>query len=294
MTNVVHVFGLGRSGTTLTHLILGNARNAFACGEIYAFFRPWRTHHFKPKCSCSKEFQNCIWRNFDNIKEHQFHTALGEVLNMEWVIDESKNLRWVIDSQRWAKRHGNKIYNIMTIKEPINQLHSFWKRGATIESFEKRYIDYFDSFLKLEIPFMTISFEELVNLPNEKIKKVCDVIGMNYIKNMEYISGEPNCHLFGSLGVRRQLEKGDFTYNPQPPHSVEFLSKADKVLKKFQKPGHLRDIYNRLKESEVKYIDRFDGAPQPTSKLLKPMYYYKNYISATYRRFRPQKWNYDQ
>jgi hypothetical protein len=43
---LILVCGAARSGTTMLDLMLGNSPDVFSYGEIYALFRPFRTHHF--------------------------------------------------------------------------------------------------------------------------------------------------------------------------------------------------------------------------------------------------------
>lgn len=73
----------------MVELMLGNDQRAFSLGEVYAWFRPFRTHHSKIICSCGQE--NCLWDKLKNIKEHEFHKKAFEVLNVDILVDSSKN-----------------------------------------------------------------------------------------------------------------------------------------------------------------------------------------------------------
>lgn len=54
MPTLISICGEGQSGSTMLDLMLGNGYDTFSCGEVYAWFRPWRTHHFRITCSCGK------------------------------------------------------------------------------------------------------------------------------------------------------------------------------------------------------------------------------------------------
>ena len=75
---LVMVCGAARSGTTMLDLMLGNAEDAFSCGEIYALFRPFRTHHFDPECTCGS--RDCdTWRQLRAVPEADFHRSVLEL-----------------------------------------------------------------------------------------------------------------------------------------------------------------------------------------------------------------------
>lgn len=294
MPSVVQVLGPGRSGTTMLHLMLGNADNAFACGEIYAFFRPWRTHHFQPKCSCGRSFGDCVWRRFDGVHERGFHRTLADALQVAWVVDESKRLGWLLDSQRWALRTNMDIFNIVMVKDPLALMYSAWKRGVRVSAARESFITYNRRILKLGLPFVSVSLEELAADPSRKLSTICAAIGMEYFPGKENFWERRHCHLFGSLGVRRQVESGHSqieSADQASPYPQEFLDAAEAELRKRNNRRKLYEIYKRIMANEVDKVDGYRGEPQPLDRALYPWWYYGQLLKSKYQKHFPQRWH---
>ena len=294
MPKIVQVLGPARSGTTVTHLMLANANNAFACGEVYAFFRPWRTYHFNTPCSCGQAYQNCIWRKFETVTENKFYFNLANKLEIEWIIDESKRLRWVLDSQKWAAKYNMDIYNIVMVKDPINLMYSYWKRNKSLELVSAAYVNYYKRFIKLGLPFVSLCFENLINNPRENIKKLCDLLGMNYFQGKERFWEKNHCHLFGNIGVRNQINEGKNLIEKQEDLPEEFLYIAKKELDKFYSDKHLMSIHRELLSHEISCVDSYDKNDFVDRNCRLPYWYYRDYLISLYRRRFPQKWDHLQ
>ncbi len=294
MPNLVMILGPGRTGTSMTHLMLGNAKNAFACGEIYAFFRPWRTHHFKPMCSCAHNYSDCVWRKFDNTNEESFHKALAQQLDVKWVVDESKNLNWVLDTEYWARSSNMQKFNIIMVKEPIGFMYSQWKRERPLETATKYFLKYYQRFLALNVPFVSVKLEELTADPATKLEKICNVIGMKYFEGKERFWEKQHCHLFGSLGLRSQITNGDMEIRHQTSYPKQFLQVADPQLKAFENSNCYKRVHSKLMAKEIDNIDRYDGiVPLPT-KGLRPAWYYRNVLKSAFRKRFPMRWKHAQ
>lgn len=292
MAKIIQVMGPSRTGTTMTHLMLANSKDAFACGEINAFFRPWRNHHFRPVCQCGNQYADCIWRKFVNTDESHFHSDLSHKLNVQWVVDESKNLRWVVDCQNWAMKTNMKIFNILMVKQPADLMYSYWKRGKPIGSVRKMLLSYYEKVLQLDIPIIAVDLIGLVNNPRKKLSNLCELIGMPYFEGKECFWEKPSCHLFGSLGVRKQIEKGDVVLQSTRDFPEEFLKTAKYELEVSSADKKLRRIYSILSEKEVERIDKYDGVPRPLTKRLYPFWYYRDVVWCKYRNHFPQKVSY--
>src|SRR5688572_30069976 len=101
MATVVFICGPGRSGTTMVDVMLGHEPGrdidrCFSCGEVYAWFRPYRSHHKQIVCSCCDGLCD-VWLQLMNQPESLFHAGVVKTLGVEFVIDSSKELRWVWD-----------------------------------------------------------------------------------------------------------------------------------------------------------------------------------------------------
>ena len=124
---LINICGSERSGSTMLDLIIGNDPKAFSCGEIYALYHPWRTHHFEPKCGCGEECE--YLKEFKSIREEQFHNLLFEKYGYSWIVDSSKDLNWIIDNQKWVIQNNGRVLNLLIWKQPATYSISFLKRG---------------------------------------------------------------------------------------------------------------------------------------------------------------------
>jgi hypothetical protein len=68
---LIMVCGAARSGTTMLDFMLGNSGDAFSTGEIFGYFRPYRTHHFNPVCSCG-DVDCKVWQGLADVPESRF------------------------------------------------------------------------------------------------------------------------------------------------------------------------------------------------------------------------------
>ncbi len=293
MKNLVQVLGLSYTGSTMIHLMLANAEDAFACGEIYAFFRPFRTHHVKPVCSCGRDYSECLWRRFDHTRESRFHATLAEDLDLKWIIDESKDLRWAIDSRKWTEKRMN-VFSIIMVKDPRDWMHSQWKRGRKTDGLADAYIMYYKRFLDLGFPYICISLEELTKDPSAKLKRVCELIGMDYFEGKERFWEKQHCHLFGSIGIRRQMEKGGMEIIPEPEPPADFFDEARHEVEKLKSDELFIELYEKLMENEADNISGYETASRRRKRVVRPLWYHKDRLKSLYRKFYPQKWEYSQ
>jgi LPS sulfotransferase NodH len=76
---LILVCGTARSGSTMLDVMLGNAPDAFSCGEVSSWFRPYRKQHFQIECHCGQ--RPCpIWEKIKDIPENIFHASMAKEL----------------------------------------------------------------------------------------------------------------------------------------------------------------------------------------------------------------------
>lgn len=162
---LINILGAGRSGTTMLDLMLGNDDKSFSLGEVHAWFRPFRKHHFSIDCNCGKP--DCdVWQKIKSFDESKFHISVFDTLNIEYLVDSSKNLRWVIDNNLWARRGNLRVINLCIYKMPIEYIYSIWKRNRNAESIARAlrgYKLYYSRLIQTGLVFSTISFKDLVS-----------------------------------------------------------------------------------------------------------------------------------
>ncbi len=171
MGTLIHICGGDRTGTTMLDLMIGNALDAFSCGEIYAWFRPHKAHHMVIKCrTYTKPCGFC--ELLSKVKESEVHSRILQIDDIRFVIDSSKELCWLIDSLRWAFRKGIQSFILLLWKDPMDHAFSYWKRGKSLKLWLKKFLDYYGRFLSIWTPFFSIRFAELIKDPAVKLSEI--------------------------------------------------------------------------------------------------------------------------
>ncbi len=121
---------------------------------------------------------------------------------------------------------------------------------------------------------------------------------MEYFEGKERFWEKRHCHLFGSLGVRKQMEQGEMRIRPEPQHPEEFLRAARQEMEKSRYTERVDKIRAALMEREVDFAGKCDGTPQPVARAIMPLWYYywyyKDLLMAMFRKRFPQKWEHIQ
>ena len=81
----------------LIDLMLANGEEGFSCGEVAAYFRPWRSYHYNPPCGCGNP--KCeFWQNIDAYGESKVYEAIfNQNPKVNFIVDSSKDLSWIYD-----------------------------------------------------------------------------------------------------------------------------------------------------------------------------------------------------
>ncbi len=284
---LILVCGAARSGTTMLDLMLGNDPEAFSCGEIYALFRPYRTHHFDPVCSCGNP-ECAVWKELRHVAESDFHAAVLNRPGISHAVDSSKDLRWVLDSNMWAQERGYRVSNVVTWKEPIDLAYSHWKRGYPINYFRKQFIDYYSRFLDLNLPFISVNYNKLAANPGIVLSDLCIRLGLEYEEGREQFWNKKHHHFFGSAGTASQVEQGASKIQRESGFPSEFMTEFDRIAQKSGPDRQLEEIINRLKACETTSIVDLDMTKQ-VSSFLRPLWYYRHTLKAIIRRYFPER-----
>ena len=294
MLTLVNVCGAGRSGTTVIDLMLGNASDAFSCGEVYAWFRPWRRHHFRIVCSCLKD--PCpVWETIKNLPEKVFHREVFKQLNVNFVIDSSKELSWVIDANRWAGENRIRTINLVMWKNPISLAYSHWKRGRGLEGWRNTFLDWYKQFFQVGLPFISVYYNDLAANPSGKLKEICRKIGMEYFEGKERFWEKQHHHLFGSLGVRNQITSNNVReVKSSEDFHPEFITHLNPLRATIESDIAVQKIMEKLKASEVSLLNGLSYNDNTQKNKVYPMWYYLNKFKRVYKKRFPAPWPYDQ
>lgn len=285
---LVMVCGAARSGTTMLDLMLGNADDAFSCGEIYALFRPFRKHHFDPVCSCGD--QDCeVWRELQYVPESKFHRRILEDDRYRFVVDSSKDLRWVVNSNEWATADNVPVTNLLLWKEPVDLAHSHWKRGRPIDYFRKAFLDYYERFLDLELPCIAINYPSLVGDPQVMLEKVCARIGMDYFPGKEEFWHKEHHHFFGSAGTAKQVDKGESKVGLQRDFPAEFNQAWGDYTRQRGEDLRLQSVVDRLRALDIDAPEAAELRSGSRPGWIRPLWYYRHALKAVVRRHYPER-----
>lgn len=290
MATLVSVCGTSRSGSTMLDLMLGNAPDAFSCGEVAAWFRPFRRHHFRIECSCGQD--PCpLWQDLARLPAQGFHAGVAERVPAEFVVDSSKDLAWLIDSQRWAGDRGLATYTLVLWKDPIALAHSFWKRGHGLLAWRRHFVGYYSRIFDLGLPLGTVPFEALSAAPGEVLARACQAVGMPSRPGQERFWEKTHHYLFGSGGVRRQVSAGDSEIRGGRGFGPEFQEPAERLAERIADDPVIQDLLDRLRANSV--LDAAPGALAPGFPLRRPYpgWYYQRRLRRALRRYLPERYD---
>jgi hypothetical protein len=268
-------------------LMLGNADDAFSCGEVYAKYRPWLDYHYEAKCRCGQE--PCpVWTRIGSVPEQEFHAACFRNLEIRFVIDSSKEICWLIDSQEWAVTRGIKVINLLVWKNPINLAYSHWKRGGKLMRWRRSFVNYYAKFLESGLPFRSVYFNDLVSDPERKLKQVCAAVGMPYFSGKENFWERQHHYLFGSQGTYEQVMEKRSRIRGSEEFPPDFAEHVEALSRRIARDSKTQSILKRLEEAEISSSRGFQGAEQvflPSKP--RPVWYYAMKARQVARRYFP-------
>jgi hypothetical protein len=274
--------GEGRSGTTMLDLMLGSSDEAFSVGEVYALYRPWRTYHYQLKCSCGRDLCE-IWEAMKKAPEERFHDELSKFTGMEFIVDSSKDLNWIIDNNTWALRHQFRVFNVLIYKQPLDSYYSFWKRNVAYWKWVYGYASYHWRLFQSHIPFISISFDQLLENPEGVLKSLCGLLKMTYTENQEKFWEFDHHLISGSAGTRQQLSQ-DSRFR-EKDYEEPFQSQFNQHDRRISGSRILPSIVKKLIKHDFK-----NHKDLKFESIRKPPWYFYYAIKSKYKRIFPDKW----
>jgi hypothetical protein len=289
MATLINVCGATRSGTTMLDLMLGNAPDAFSCGEVYAWFRPWQRHHFEFDCRCGQN--PCpIWEKIKNIPENQFHSTVFKELGVNFVIDSSKELCWLVDTQEWAVANGITVFKLLLWKNPINLAYSHYKRGGGLTGWYREFVSYYSKFFETGLPFRSVYFNDLVSNPQRKLAETCAAVGMPSFDGKERFWEKQHHHLFGSHSTYKQMAGKNSTIRASETFPSEFEAHIDALSQQIAEDPKVQQILETLQQAEVSSSGGFKAKDQELlARRPYPLWYYARRARQVVRRYFPER-----
>lgn len=280
---LINVCCPGRSGSTMVDLVLGNANNAFSLGEVYAWFRPWRKHHFTIRCSCGQT--PCFyWEKIKNHDESKFHARAFEDLGVDFLIDSSKNMAWIVDAHRWGRREGFRVFNLLLYKEPVDIIYSHWKRGQTPAFALRNYKKYYERFFSMGLGFSSLSLKSFSTNPKGMLDAIAAQTGLSNFEGKERFWEKESHHLFGSAGTRGQAERESGVIRKKEGFKPEFEEMVPELERRIAADEKLGHILKTLREADVTMGGQAALRETPRYGL----WYLKNRAYSAFRRRFPQ------
>lgn len=288
MGKIISVGGTSRSGSTMLHLILGNAPNAFACGEVLNWFRPAKMHHFNQDCACGQN--PCpVWERLDDASAASFYGVVLQKLRVDFVVDSSKEISWLLDARGWASAQGIEMINIFVWKDPVDLAYSFWKRGRGILFWRSEFVKYYKRILQIGLPLLAVNFNELTRAPEAKVAEVCAAIGMLYYPGKERFWENEQHHLFGSFGVRRQVEAGESTILKKRQYPPQFAEQVSELRKQIAADKEVQHLLAILRQADVAHVSQQGQTVQSFAvRRLYPAWYYAQRGKRLLHRYFPR------
>jgi len=288
VATLVNVCGAARSGTTMLDLMLGNAPDAFSCGEVYTWFRPWQKYHFQLQCRCGQD-PCSIWEQIRHVPENQFHATIVENLGINFVADSSKELCWLIDTQEWAVANQLDVFKLLLWKNPIDLVYSHWKRSGDLTAWRHEFVSYYGKFLQTGLPFRSVHFNELVKHPQRKLEEICAFVGMSYFDGKERFWEKQHHHIGGSHGTFMQMANKDSTIRASETFAPEFEAHIDTLSQQIAEDSEVQQILDTLRQAEVSAGDSSKAVNHGlVARRPYPLWYYARKVRQVFRRYFPQ------
>ncbi|HVV99137.1 MAG TPA: hypothetical protein VHB77_02285 [Planctomycetaceae bacterium] len=271
MRTLINVCGPSFSGTTILDLMLGNAPDAFACGEIVNWYRPRYEAHRLCNCSCGEP--GCmLQRLVRQVPERRFHETVYERFGVDVIADSSKRFPWVIDTHRWGRAKGFRVVNLLLWKDPLAQGLSHWKRGKPLLNARLHFLRYYQRFFTIGVPYRAIDLEQLTDNPSDGLRQICDAIGIEYTPGRERFWEKQHHQLFGNPQVRNELGQNKQVRQAET-FPAEYLAEVERCgLKRFdEETAQLVAVLKRDAIGPGGPTWRIDAAEPPRRV---PLWYY--------------------
>ena len=285
MATLIQVVGAGRSGTTMLHLILGSAPRAFACGEIYAWYRPWRSYHYAGDCRCGEKPCPVMTRIQAN-PPRAAHAFIARELGAQFVVDSSKDWCWLLDARNWAVAEGLNVATLVVFKDPVSLAHSYWKRGKGLWGWRRVFLNFHNRLRATGVPFRSLDYHGFVSDPEAKLADVCRALGMEHQPSMLRFWERTHHYLFGSQGAFEQVRDGRSTIRRSETFQPGFTRHEEEVRERVEQDAAVRTHLQALREREVSGAGPLSPAEARAGASLPfPAWYYALRVKQAARRW---------
>ena len=217
---ILFIGGSSYSGSTMLDMMLSNSDSGFSVGEVHALFRPFRPHHFNPRCGCGDP--NCsLWVHVRQQGEDRlYQTIFDRFEQLDYIVDSSKDPFWINKQSQRLRNQGIEVHHLLIWKTPVDFCASMLKRNRT--GCIKAWVNYHTLYLSLITDFMPVSYVDLVTYPSATLSSINHCIGVNHSPDMENYWTKTHHTLFGNDSAKVHLHKdsSDLTIEDNQHSSV--------------------------------------------------------------------------
>ncbi len=284
MYKVILICSYAYSGSTLLDILLGSYEGIFSVGELHAFLRPHRKHHFSINCSCQNS--KCpFWSKLRNINEKNIYYEIFKKSNSKCIVDSSKHLCWIFDINfRYYKDSKIDVYNVLLWKHPFNYAYSVWKRKQNIYNELQGWALYYKRFFELKLPFFILSYESFIKKPDYFLNEIISYTGLTTLVRD---STRDKYHLlFGNNKTISQLINNGLYIKNSINYHDDFIKISEEISKY---------IYENPAVSLT--LSSLEEATSVSSKNLNifrpPLWYYKEKFKLKIKKYFPENFKHE-
>lgn len=186
-------------------MILGNDPAGFSCGEVYAYFHPFRAHHVLPYCGCADP--DCdLWPQVKrNGLERIYETIFELKPEVQFIVDSSKDPFWIDSQRKYLDQQGIASRHILIWKSPAELAQSYKKRDM-VGQWERSWIVYHRLYYALIDHWRAVRYADFVQ-NEDALPEICAYLDIPYFDGKERFWEKEHHLLFGNASARIHLQE---------------------------------------------------------------------------------------
>lgn len=239
---VIFIGGTSYSGSTFFDLILGNDPAGFSCGEVHAFFYPYRRHHFNPLCGCGSKDCNIWMKVFAGGVRRLYATIFDVLPHIRYIVDSSKNPFWIESQAKELEKTGIEVKHVLIWKKLQDFADSCRKRGHY--DWKNTWLDYHRTYATIIPHWRTVPYSEL-STSSETLENVCSYLEIPFF--LDKYKYWKKCHhlLFGSNSAKIHL------YSKESSNFIRIKKNMKTVHRIHTKKTHQSINYQNIKDGRL-------------------------------------------
>ena len=145
---------------------------------------------------------------------------------------------------------------------------------------------YYGRIERLGLPMLTVNYRDLVANPNEKLRQICDAIGMEYFDGKERFWEKEAHHIFGSPSVRKQTESKASGIAEANSFASEFSAELAFVRERLDHDSEMQRLLEVVQRYDVGLVENSLSPVKTIQRQTLPSWYYWQRAKRVfYRRF---------